>query len=332
MKISRERLLKQLESVSVGLAKVEELEQSGHFVFRDGKVFTFNDEIAAATNCDLELTGAIAAKPMLTLLQKLSEEELNVEVVENELKIKGKRKRAGLTISEIRLPLDVLDDPSAYEPIPIPEKFFEAINLVSGCACKDQDYFFLTCVHVHPEWIEASDSYQIARYKLSSGFSKSVLIRQSTIKQITKLDSKSYWLSDGWLHFYCDEGLMVSVRTHSGNYTDLSDLFKFTGTKTILPDGMGKILDKAKVFASDNLDNEVLVKLTQGLIEIKGQNDSGWYAEQQKIEYDGEPVSFGVSCNLLSEIAKRNDKCSIGEGKLKVQTKDWVYSVCTWVD
>jgi len=332
MKISREKLLNQLEAVSVGLAKIEELEQSGHFVFRDGKVFTFNDEIAAATDCDLGIVGAIAAKPMLTLLQKLSEEELDVGIVENELKIKGKRKRAGLTISDIRLPLDVLDDPSTYEPIPIPEKFFEAIELVGGCACKDQDYFFLTCIHIHPEWIEASDSYQIARYKLSSGFSESVLIKQTTIKQITNLDLVKYSLSDGWIHFYDDAGLTVSVRKHSGNYTDLSDLFKFSGTKTVLPKNMGKILDKAKVFAADNLDNEVIVKLTSGLIEIKGQNDSGWYAEQQKIEYDGEPLSFGVSCKLLSEIATRNDKCLIGEGKLKVQTKDWVYSVCTWVD
>ena len=46
MKINRKDLIKVLKKVQPGLASQEIIEQSGAFVFTDGRVFTYNDEIA----------------------------------------------------------------------------------------------------------------------------------------------------------------------------------------------------------------------------------------------------------------------------------------------
>jgi len=96
MKIKREVLLKQLEVVSPGLASKEIIEQSSHFVFQDGKVITFDDEISCTGNLSLEVTGAIQGKPLLELLRKLQESEIDITHKDGELIIKGKGRRAGI--------------------------------------------------------------------------------------------------------------------------------------------------------------------------------------------------------------------------------------------
>src|SRR5687768_12406403 len=58
MRVDRENLLRALESVTAGLAHREIIEQSGSFVFKDGNVITFNDEIACTATSPLKIQGA----------------------------------------------------------------------------------------------------------------------------------------------------------------------------------------------------------------------------------------------------------------------------------
>ena len=55
MKIDREEFLKQLESVLPGYSTKEVIEQSSCFVFKKGRVYTYNDEIACSQTTSLKL-------------------------------------------------------------------------------------------------------------------------------------------------------------------------------------------------------------------------------------------------------------------------------------
>ena len=79
MRINREELLHQLETVAPGLSQKAIIEQSNCVVFQDGKVQTFNDEVSCCTDCCLKITGAVKAKALLELLRKLSEDQLDIE-------------------------------------------------------------------------------------------------------------------------------------------------------------------------------------------------------------------------------------------------------------
>ena len=63
-----------LEAVSPGLATREAIEQSSCFVFKDGRVMTFNDEVACSIDCELGFDGAVAAKPLRSAVWALEAE------------------------------------------------------------------------------------------------------------------------------------------------------------------------------------------------------------------------------------------------------------------
>jgi hypothetical protein len=72
--VNREQFIKELESVQAGLSVRAATEQSNCFVFSDGVVRTFNDEIACEQKTSLKITGAVIADPLISLLRKLPEE------------------------------------------------------------------------------------------------------------------------------------------------------------------------------------------------------------------------------------------------------------------
>ena len=185
MKINREDLLSTLIAVSPGLAAREFIEQSTCFVFGDGFVRTFNDEIACAQKCDLDITGAVSAAPLQTLLSKMVEDEIDVSIDDGQLLVKGKRRRAKIRMdAEITLKLDGVEHPEEWTSLP--EEFCDAIRLIHICAAKQDSNFCMTCVHIHPEYIEACDNTQAARWPIATTVKKSTLVKRDTIKTIVR--------------------------------------------------------------------------------------------------------------------------------------------------
>ena len=88
-KVNRELLLQQLQAVQPGLSDKDVVEQSSCVVFKDGKITTFNDEIACSIKTDVKFTGAVPAKALIELLKKLPEETIEIEPTEGELLITG---------------------------------------------------------------------------------------------------------------------------------------------------------------------------------------------------------------------------------------------------
>jgi hypothetical protein len=105
MRINREEFLKELESVLPGLATREIIEQSSCFVFQENQVITFNDEVACSHATLLDIEGAVVAMPLISILRKLAEEEIEITTSENKEKllIKGKHKKV-----EIRMEAEIL--------------------------------------------------------------------------------------------------------------------------------------------------------------------------------------------------------------------------------
>ena len=109
MKIKREELLKRLEAVAPALTQKEVIEQSSCLVFSEGKVMTFDDEVACSIKVPLKIKGAIQGSQLLTLLRKMKEGSIDVKVEEGEFLVKGKSKKSGSRMeSEVMLPVFML--------------------------------------------------------------------------------------------------------------------------------------------------------------------------------------------------------------------------------
>jgi len=329
-RVNRAEFLSVLESVSAGLSPRETLPQSTCLVFKDGKVWTFNDEIACSRAIDLGFSGAVKAKSFMDVLAKIPDDEIDLDSSDGEVLIRGHMKKGGVRMEqEILLPIDGIDVPEVWKSLP--EDFGDAINVVHSCASTDQAQFVLTCVHLHPDYVEACDASQIARYPLDTGVEKSILVRAKSLKQLISYDMKEVSETDNWIHFKNAEGLVISCRRYLEDYRDMSEFLETDGAESVqLPGGLEEMMSRTSVFSVENADGDaVLVDLQKDLIVIGANGSSGWWKEAQKVNFTGQPIRFLVSPKLLLEVTKKSTECRVGEGKLCIDAGKFQYVTCT---
>jgi len=331
MRTNREEFLSALIAVSPGLAAREFIEQSTCYVFSDGVVQTFNDEIACTHKCNIGVTGAVSAAPLQTLLAKMAEDELDISADDGELLVKGKRREAGIRMdAEVTLPLDSVDQPKKWKPIH--EDFCEAVKLIHACAAKRDSDFVLTCVHIHPDYIEACDNIQAARWPMETGVKESILIKRDTIRTIVDLEITEISKTKSWLHFRNAAGLMLSCRLHTDDYPPIDELLieRGSGESFVFPGGLSEMLDKAEVFSGESdSNNRVEVHLKSNRMMVRGEGVNGWYKEMKKVVYDGPSMKFLIGPQYLVELAKMENTCEIVDGRLALDTGRFQYITCT---
>lgn len=289
-------------------------------------MFTFNDEVACRKKVGVAITGAVQATALLDILQKL--EDPMLDVLENEageLEFRGKNKRFGVTKdAEIFLPLDRVERPEKWRPLP--KEFLEAVGLVQHCVSSDESKFLLTCIHIHPDYVEACDNFQIMRCGIQLGLKDSVLVRGSSLKDLPSLAMDEVALTKSWIHFRNQSGLVYSCRRYSESYPGLDHLLKAKGHPLVIPNGIAKASERAAVFAVDAAgESQVLVKLESGKIALRGEGSTGWYREVSKVAYEGPSMEFRISPALLKQISENHSEAEISEDKLMVLGGQWKY-------
>jgi hypothetical protein len=327
MKVARQALLNELESIQPGLSPKEIVEQSSCFIFQDGAVMSFNDEVACRRPTIAKLTGAVSAAPLLALLQKLTVDDLEMEELEDSLKVKTKNKRASIRMEkEILLPIASVEKPKGWKPLP--EDFAEAIDMTQQCASDDRSVFSLCCIHITPEYIEATDNFQLTRYKIKTGVKENVLVLQSSLKHVVSLGMSEFCETDSWIHFRNNSNqLIYSCRRYLEEFPDLSEMLNVEGSKIQIPKGIADAVDKAEIFSAEAAEkNEVQLKLSPGKLVLKGQGPLGWYAETKSLpSYKGKPIMFFIGPKLLVQIINKHNECYVSEDRLKIDGGKVVY-------
>lgn len=330
MRVNRADFLNKLEMVRSGLATKELIEQSGCFVFKSGKVATFNDEVScrAPTQLPKEFSGAVKAKPLLDLLRKLQEDEIDVTWTKGELLLGGKGRKAGVTLEkEIVLPIDSVERPENWQELP--DDFSEALSIVRECVGTDATTITVY-LHIHPKFMEGCDNLQLVRYKISMGVESAILVRGDSIKDVANLGASHFAETDSWVHFKNSVGVVYSCRRYLERYPDISKLYEVKGTPTVLPKGLAEAAEMAEIFSSENPDTDhVLIELKPGKLRIKGRGTHGWYSEVRRLpKYDGIPMKFTIGPKMLKELIKRRTECEVCEDRIRVNGGNWTYVTC----
>lgn len=326
-RVSRTALLQSLEAVRGGLSPRDIVEQSSCFVFSGGRVMTYNSEVACQAKSLLPegLTGAVQAEPLLAVLSKLQEDEVEISTAAGEFLVRGRRRRAGIRMeSEVTLPLETVEKPGSWKKLP--DDFAEAVKLVQECVSNDEAKFVMTCVHLHPKWVEASDNYQVFRYRTVTGLAGRALVRRDAIKHIVELGVTKVSETESWVHFRNRSGLVFSCRRYTDDYPNLGKTLKFSGEPMEIPRGLKDAAELAGIFTQEtSRDDEILVDLSPGLVRVRGQGSAGWATEVKKLKYGGPRLQFNIGANLLAEIVGRHNECEITADRLKVNGGHWTY-------
>ena len=330
MRVARENFLKVLESVTPGLASRETVEQSSCIVFDKGRVITFNDSVACSRESPINIQGAVKAKPILDLLSKMNEDDIEIRIDGDSMMIEGVRRKAKLRMEhDVTLPISSVETPDTWRKLD--PDFSEAIGIVHSCASTEESQFELTCIHIHPNFVEACDRFQIARFPLATGVANSILVKAESIKKIIGFDMTEVCETDSWIHFRNPAGLVLSCRRYLDQYKDLSRFLSPEGTEpATLPGGLEEVVKRAEVFSIDNAaGNHLIIELKADRVMIQGEGTTGWYREMKEAKYSGPPTRFIISPKLINEVVKKTSDVRIGDGRVFVDGGKFKFSAVT---
>lgn len=332
-RVKRDEFLNTLNLVDAGLSPRPFIEQSSCYIFDYGWVSTFNDEICCRAKSRLpkDFTGAVQAKPLKTVLDAMSDEEIDLRPDGKELIIRANGKEIALRLEgEIVLPVDEVVLPEDDEFTPLPENFKYAVEKVVSAAGTSDEEFITLCVHVHPKHLEASDRRQMCRYtfKTGTGVKDPFLVRAKSLTHVIKVDPTKIGQTDEWVHFR-NANVFFSCRRHREDYFKLDEQFDFTGSKMTLPQGGVEAVKIAATFLDGKEEDKVTVTLSpesdeRGML-VSGQGPMGRATVPLHMRYKGKPQSFRVLPNMLAQLIKDNKECEIGPRKLCVRGDGWVY-------
>lgn len=327
MNVDRESLLAALEAVSPGLSASGALDQSQCFVFRKGKVHTFNEEQYCQAPLPVKgLEGAAQARPLLEILRRFKEEEVEVSQDDEgkQLVVTGKGRQAGVIMDkEIVLPIDKVEKPTEW--LPVGGAYGEAMLLVQECAGRGKDYA-TSCVSFNHKWMESFDNYQMIRYRIKTKVDKPTVVRARGVKVAAGIGVSEVAFTPSWMFFRNEKKITVGCRRTVQEFFDMGDSFDIKGVKIALPKGLIAAAEIAEVFSSEIKDNNVVsVSLKRNKLRVTSQGVSGWYRETKKVEYDGRDLSFLISPRLLSQVTSKHSEVHIDRDRLKVDGGKWSY-------
>ena len=331
MLVNRENLKEALEIVRPGLARKEIITQTTSFAFVDGHVVTYNNEISIRHPVPgIDIRGAVAAEQLYKLLDKLTKEEVEIELINNEVLIKCGRVKAGLAIQEeILLPLKEFEEEKHWYVLT--GDFIKGLDFVVRVCSRESSRPLLNCVHVNEAgFVEASDGYRIARFTVPSHtFPHTFLIPAQTVMEIITLAPQEVAWGQGWVHFRANQQTILSCRVFEGVYPNTDSYLLAEGLAVTFPQTMMEVLERAVVFAKRDsfLSESVTVSLAKNRLKMKSEAEAGtgWFEEELNMKYDGKEVQFAITPHLLKDILTSTKDCIIAKGKLKFREETWEY-------
>lgn len=327
-----QELRKAVEQVKPGLAKKEIMEQSGSVVFRNGNLFTFNDEVAIIVNVpslDKEITGAVPAQPLHNFLSKLpSDSDLDIKVGENELKLSSGKNRAGIRMeSEIKLPMEEeIGNPEEWKKLT--EEFLTSLKRVLFSASTSTHKPILTCVHITDQHMETCDGFRITRCPCRS-IGSEISIVSKNLEKLPSYQPEEFGIVGQWIHFRNKNGVRYCARIVDGEYPDLDKFLDVKGIDIQFPSDLKSAVDWASIVADDTIqyDQSVTVTLSKGSMTIRGEGPDGWAEETLRIKYKGEPVSFSAHPLFLKDVVSLATEVTLSSNTILVQGEGFVHAV-----
>jgi hypothetical protein len=302
MEIVKAELLHSLEMVQPAIADKEILEQSTSFAFNEDTVLAFNNEIQISHPIpNLNFTGAIKAKELHSILQKIPNDIIQLKKEKNQIVLSADKIKIGLFLqSKIKLP----EIQRIKKWSSIPKDFIEGLNFCKlSCESKTKSTV-LSYIHINKKGvIESSDGYKVSTYKLSKKVTdKSFLLSLSAVNELVKYPIKKIAIKKNWVHFKTKLGTIFSCRLYSDEFPNIRKIIKFEGKKVFLPIELTTILDRAKIFSKSELQREEIIEISikKKKIKIFAKTEIGWIKDAIKtILWNKKEISFQINPNHL---------------------------------
>jgi len=326
MKIKKDELLQVLNEVKLGVTSKSLITQMANVMFTGSEVITYNEQIGVCHPFKTDFVASINHNDLLGVVNKIKEDEFEMELVENEVQISSKKTRAGLVVSleeKLVASLEGLLNqlPSSennLEWIDIPSDFMSGALLCIPSASKDMGLGVLTCLYAHDKDLICTDNKRVSWYEMDSSLNAEFFVKANILKELAQFEFKKMSISESWINFKTGNNTVFSTRLVRGKSLGyFKKLFEgFTGTAIELPEGLKEVIDGASVMSQDDEHRDIWITFDADKIVCATQSNRGWIEKELDIEFKSEaPLQFMVSATALQQILGMKLKTIVGDNK-----------------
>lgn len=310
MIISKSKIIAAMKNALPGIDSISLVEGADTFIFRKGFIHSYNDSISVTTPFDVD--GAefvVKAKDFYSLINKMKEDTINLELEENSVVLKcGKAKASFVLMKDTLSPTisSLNEEQNNWEPLPDDFK-----NCLMKCIIKGNKYS-IAGIFVSDSIMYSTDGMRINSFPMKSKVKK-FWISDSSADNIMKIgDFKEYSLAKNWVHFKDKNNIILSCRklpdekypessfvniilSHKKDEKDLSNK---------LPEGFIEALNRASSLSmSLSIYNAIELTFTKEGVEIFSERTSGSYSEklpwEKPFEEEFDPIKVYVDSSMI---------------------------------
>lgn len=326
MKVNRNELLQKLDIAKPGLAKKEIVEEAIRFIFTGESITTFNDEICVIAPYPTDFQCSVNGEEFYKILVGIKEDEIDISLEEDQMKIKSKKTRAGLSTivgekERVGSLVEKLQNSTTGKGFwrRLPKDFIEGVSLCMFNASKDMTTGVRCCVAINEDKVYSSDSVRISRFNMD-GTVKEMLIPARNAVELVKYPIKKYGKSDGWLHFLTDEDVMFNCRMMVGEYPyTINRFFEKNATHGpfTMPEELGEIMKSAVIMATGDevVAKMVEMKIEKGKVICRSEKERGWMEKEVEFEYTGKDMTFYINPVFFAQILTKATTFSLIQGE-----------------
>jgi len=193
--MNRTDLITALKTVIPGVAKGDVLfTGADSFVFRNGLIQSYNDDISVTYPLDTGINGAVKALELFKVLDKMSGSEVDLTISDNSLLVTDGVTELSMQLIEYDIE-DLLNDLSINE--------LDWKNLPGG----------LTGIHCHGSDVVSSDNFRAMLVTLDGDLGETFTLPSGAVRELLKLDDlEQYAVTESWGHFMSSGGAVFSTR------------------------------------------------------------------------------------------------------------------------
>jgi hypothetical protein len=293
--------------------------QANKLGIEEGDLVSYNDEISIRCACPelAGIEGAIDGRVLYNLLQKSTAETLTIKPEDGGLTVRGGRMTARFAVQPLDLPLAEIE--AGDERFVLPDRFGDALRLVSRVCATDLSRPALNCVRLTDGYIEGGDGYRLAR--VASIRLPEALLPARAAKQIADYDPTALIIGPEkrWLHFENADGVRISSRLYDETYPDVSSLFHYDGALEFsFPESLAAALHRAAAFTRGlaHEDEEVRVTLRRNQIVIEVDGVSCQFDEVLRWDRTDVNAEFAVHPEFLQLALRQGTHCHLDHNRI----------------
>lgn len=320
--VDTKELLGALKAVKPGLDKQGTVEQMDHFIFTGDAVITYNDKICISHPIETGVRCSVNADDLFKIVNGIKESEIELTFKDNIMAIETESTEAEIAsdISEAKAEdmIDVLGLES-LEWEPLSDKVIRGIDLCRFSVARDRTKGVITCVGIRDNKVMSSDNIRVSMFEGPDDVEMpEILLPGPAANELVKFKPSHYCLTENWVHFLTEDEATFSSRVVAGEYPDASRFFNTeTPNKLKLPEGLTAIIDgvTAMCVGESDAEKSITVMIEDGELRLQARKERGWVRKKMEINYNGDPIHFGINPHFFSEVLRMTQIMMLGKNR-----------------